>query len=56
MSQRDRFAALFVLELTNRESARSELRFKWSAVDLDTGEITVPATVARAGQARRQYQ
>ena len=52
MSQRDWFAALFLLERTARDSARSDLGLKWSAVDLDTGEVTVPDNrVVVAGRA-----
>jgi len=39
--QRDRFAALFLLELTTGIRRGQICGLKWSAVDLDAGEITV---------------
>jgi integrase len=39
--QRDRFAALFLLELTTGIRRGQICGLKWSGVDLDTGEITV---------------
>jgi integrase len=39
--QRDRFAALFLLELTTGIRPGQICGLKWSAVDLDAGEITV---------------
>jgi integrase len=39
--QRDRFAALFLLELTTGIRRGQICGLKWSAVDLDNGEITV---------------
>ena len=39
--QQDRFAALFVLELTTGIRRGQLCGLKWSAVDLDAGQITV---------------
>jgi integrase len=39
--QRDRFAVLFLLELTTGIRRSQICGLKWSAVDLDAGEITV---------------
>jgi integrase len=39
--QHDRFAALFLLELTTGIRRGQICGLKWSAVDLDAGEITV---------------
>jgi integrase len=40
-AQRDRFAALFLLELTTGIRRGQICGLKWSAVDLDVGEVTV---------------
>ena len=51
--QRDRFAALFLLELTTGIRRGQICGLKWSAVDLDAGEITVHhSRVVVAGHAR----
>ena len=51
--QRDRFAALFLLELTTGIRRGQICGLKWSAVDLDAGEITVhDSRVVVAGHAR----
>ena len=57
--QHDRFAALFLLELTTGIRRGQICGLKWSAVDLDAGEITVHDNRVvvgwpRAGQGRRQ--
>jgi integrase len=51
--QRDRFAAFFLLELTTGIRRGQICGLKWSAVDLDAGEITVhDSRVVVAGHAR----
>src|SRR4029077_12224275 len=51
--QRDRFAALFLLELTTGIRRGQICGLKWSAVDLNAGEITVhDSPVVVAGHAR----
>lgn len=51
--QRDRFTALFLLELTTGVRRGQIFGLKWSAVDLDVGEITLHDNrVVVAGQAR----
>lgn len=51
--QRDRFAPLFLLELTTGIRRGQICGLKWSAVDLDAGEITVHDNrVVVAGHAR----
>jgi integrase len=51
--QRDRFAALFLLELTTGIRRGQICGLKWSAVDLDAGEITVhDSRVVVGGRAR----
>jgi integrase len=51
--QRDRFVALFLLELTTGIRRGQICGLKWSAVDLDTGEITVHDNrVVAGGRAR----
>ena len=51
--QRDRFAALFLLELTTGIRRGQICGLKWSAVDLDAGEITVhDSRVVVGGHAR----
>jgi integrase len=51
--QRDRFAALFLLELTTGIRRGQICGLKWSAIDLDAGEITLHDNrVVVGGQAR----
>jgi integrase len=51
--QRDRFVALFLLELATGIRRGQICGLRWSAVDLDTGEITVHANTVVVGRRAR---